>query len=240
MPLINQNSDLVGDLLTCLNDNSMELSDGDVLVIAHTIISKQEGRVVSGESVYVSERAKKIAFANGSDPIQVELALREALEVLFDKGVFITQSRDGSISNFTGVDKSNAPTGCYILLPLNPNGSAKRIQDSLFERTGKRVGIIISDTQGRPFRKASVNIAIGTAGINAFKHNKGKLDLYGRTLKRSTVCQADELAAAAEPLMGQADEGVPIVLIRGYQYSDGPEDASCINRPKHEDFFRPK
>ena len=100
------------------------------------------------------------------------------------------------------------------------------------------MAVVISDTQGRPWRRGSINVAIGCAGINAFKHNKGKRDLHGRTLKRSTVCQVDEIASFAEPLMGQAGERRPVIIIRGYEYDEGPENCSDIIRPADEDLFR--
>ncbi|MHA2352244.1 MAG: coenzyme F420-0:L-glutamate ligase, partial [Candidatus Thorarchaeota archaeon] len=104
--------------------------------------------------------------------------------------------------------------------------------------TDLKLAVVISDTQGRPWRKGSINVALGCAGINAFKHNKGKTDLHGRVLKRSTICQIDELASLAEPLMGQAGEKVPIVIIRGYEFEDGNETGSDIIRSRREDLFR--
>ena len=106
--------------------------------------------------------------------------------------------------------------------------------------TGKKLAVVISDTQGRPWRKGSVNVSIGCSGIAPFKYNKGKRDLYGRELKRSTVCQVDEIAMLAEPLMGQAGQKTPVVIVRGYQYQDSEESAKDIIRPKHEDMFRKK
>jgi len=238
VPIVEQGDDIADVMLKTLETSNIQLLDGDLVIIAHTVVSKSEGRVVYGDEVSISGRARKIAEQNGFDPVQVELALRESKEVIRSDGVLIAETKTGLVCNFSGVDHSNAPKDSYVLLPEDPDRSAKDILRKLTTVTGVRLGIIITDTQGRPWRKGSVNLAIGSAGINAFKHNKGKQDLYGRPLKSSTVCQVDELAAAAEPLMGQADEGVPIVIIRGYEYEDGSERSRDVPRPKSEDLFR--
>lgn len=238
IPEIEKGVDLASVIMSCLKDSEMALQQRDIVVIAHSIVSKAEGRIVHRASVEVSERAKEIAEVNNFDPVHVELALRESQAVIRDRGVLITENRNGIICNFSGVDKSNAPPDSFILLPENPDESATTILSGLAEKTGLELGVIITDTQGRPWREGSINIALGCAGINAFKHNKGRLDLYGRPLQRSTVCQIDEIASAAEPLMGQADEGTPIVVVRGYAYSMGQERAHDVPRNKEEDLFR--
>ncbi len=230
--------DLVSVIMDCLEEADLHLQQSDILVIAHSIVSKAEGRVVHCDSVEVSERASRIAETNEFDPVHVQLALRESRTIIRDRGVLITETKNGIICNFSGVDKSNAPPDSYVLLPENPDESAAAILNGLKEHTGQELAIIITDTQGRPWRKGSINIALGCAGINAFKHNKGKLDLYGRPLQRSTVCQIDEIASAAEPLMGQADEGNPVVIMRGYEYGTGDETAQDVLREKEEDLFR--
>ncbi len=238
VPIIEQTDDIADVILKTLETSNIQLLDGNLIIIAHTIISKSEGRVVHGDEVSISGRARKIAEQNGFDPVQVELALREGKEVIRSEGALITETRTGLVCNFSGVDRSNAPKDSYVLLPENPDRSARNILRKMTNATGVNLGIIITDTQGRPWRKGSVNLAIGSAGINAFKRNRGKQDLYGRTLRSSTVCQVDELAASAEPLMGQADEGIPIVIIRDYEYEDGSERSRDVPRPKSEDLFR--
>ncbi len=238
IPEITHESNLVVEILEALSRSNQEIRDSDILIIAHTIVSKWEGRIVYEKDVEVSDRAREIAESNDFDPVHVELALRESTEIIKEQGVLITQTRSGLVCNFSGIDKSNAPEGYYLLLPIDSDTSAERIRDSFLKKKGTDVAVIISDTQGRPWRKGSINIAIGCAGINAYKHNKGKRDLYGRELQRSMVCQIDELAAASENIMGQADEGIPVVVIRGYKYEDGPERAKDVIRPKHEDLFR--
>ena len=238
IPIIGQGDDVADAILSALETSDIQLLDGDLVIIAHTVVSKSEGRVVYGNEVSVSGRARKIAEQNGFDPVQVELALRESKEVIRSERALITETKTGLVCNFSGVDRSNAPEDSYVLLPEDPDCSARDILRKLTDATGVKLGIVITDTQGRPWRKGAVNLAIGFAGINAFKRNRGKQDLYGRTLKRSTVCQVDELAASAEPLMGQADEGVPVVIIRGYEYEEGSESSRDIPRPKSEDLFR--
>lgn len=238
IPIVKPGDNLVVMILQSVADAGVDFVNGDVLVIASKIISKSEGRLVQASDVSVSRRAKEIAERNGFDPVHVELALQESREVINTEGVLITQTRSGIVCNFSGVDKSNAPEEEYVLLPKNPDQSAWMIREELARETGLNLAVIISDTQGRPWRKGSVNVAIGCAGINAFKHNRGKSDLHGRTLKRSTVCQIDELASFVEPLMGQAAEKVPVVIVRDYEFSEGSETAADINRPKEEDLFR--
>ena len=238
LPEIRPGLDLAERIFDTLQQSSITLQNHDIIVIAHTIVSKAEDRMVKGTEVEVSERATELANRHNYDPIQVELALREAKKIIRTERALITETKSGLVCNFSGVDRSNAPEGYYLLLPKNPDYSAAEILRGLESRTGCKLSVIISDTQGRPWRRGSVNLAIGCAGINAFKHNRGRLDLHGRVLQRSTVCQIDELAATAEPIMGQADEGIPVVIIRGYVASEGPEQAKDVQRIEEEDMFR--
>jgi coenzyme F420-0:L-glutamate ligase/coenzyme F420-1:gamma-L-glutamate ligase len=238
IPEVKEGDDISNFILECLITSSLKLEEGDILVIASKIVSKAEGRVISRESVNISKQAHEIAEENCFDPIQVELALRESKEVIRRKNALITETQSGSICNFSGVDKSNTPKGTYVLLPKNPDSSAELLLRLLEEKTHKRLAVIISDTQGRPWRRGSVNLAIGCAGIAPFKYNRGRRDLHGRILERSTVCQVDEIASLAEPLMGQADQGVPVVIIRGYEFLSDGFKAKDINRTKDEDLFR--
>jgi len=237
-PVVEPQDNLTKLILEALDQSDIELSNGDILVVASKIVSSSENRIIRAEDIEPSKRAREIAVENGFDSIHVELALRECTEVIRTKGVLITETRSGLVCNFSGVDKSNVQEGSYILLPEDADKSAHQLQDSLMKATGKTISIIISDTQGRPWRKGSINISIGCAGIAPFKYNKGKFDLYGRVLKRSTVCQVDEIAMLVEPLMGQAGQQTPVVLVRGYTYLGSEEESKDINRPKHEDMFR--
>ncbi len=227
-----------GDNLAELILENIQLENGNIVVITSKIVSKSEGRLVKPSSVTVSAHAKEIAERNGFDPIHVELALRESIDIVREDGVLITETKSGIVCNFSGVDKSNVPNDDFVLLPIDPDQSALTILDNLTKATGLRLALIISDTQGRPWRKGSINVAIGCAGINAFKYNRGKKDLRGRVLKRSTICQIDEITALVEPLMGQANESIPVVIVRGYDYTEGEEKASAINRQHKDDLFR--
>ncbi len=238
IPDIREGDDISKHIIAALELSSVIIEDGDILVIASKIVSKAEGRIIHGERVEISAKAKEIADENGFDPVHVELALRESKDLIRTRGVLITETHTGLVCNFSGVDKSNVPVGQYILLPKDPDASAQTIRDLLEKELEKHLAVIITDTQGRPWRRGSLNIAVGCAGIAPFKYNKGKKDLYGRTLERSTVCQVDELAALAEPLMGQAGQGTPIVVVKGYPFSDDNDTAKNINRPKNEDMFR--
>ncbi len=238
IPLVDKDTDLVGVMLNSVQQGGVNLESNDIVVVAHTVVSKWEGRVVSRSEVEVSEGAITIAERSGFDPVHVELALRESVSVLREDGVLITETKSGLVCNFSGVDASNAPPDSFVLLPEDSDASAERILVEVSRRTGLNLAVIISDTQGRPWRRGSVNVALGCAGINAFKHNKGRRDLYGRELDQSMVCQIDEIASLAEPLMGQADGRVPVVIVRGYRYETGTESGGSVPRSREEDLFR--
>ncbi|MHA2378480.1 MAG: coenzyme F420-0:L-glutamate ligase [Candidatus Thorarchaeota archaeon] len=238
IPKIEQGDDLPKIILEAIRESPLELMEGDILIIAHSVVSKAEGRVVHQDTVRVSDKALAISEANGFDPLHVELALQESKQVLRSKGVLVTETHSGLVCNFSGVDRSNAPVDCFLLLPKNPDASASRILNALRAETGLKLAVIISDTQGRPWRMGSVNIALGCAGIGAFKYNRGKRDLYGRIMQRSTVCQIDELAAAAEPIMGQSDDAVPVVIVRGHEIEEDGKVGKDVQRTDAEDLFR--
>ncbi|MEM2143376.1 MAG: coenzyme F420-0:L-glutamate ligase [Candidatus Thorarchaeota archaeon] len=238
MGLLRPGDDIIEFIIEATSKNCFALQDDDILVIASKVVSKSEGRVVHRSMISVSERAREIATRNGFDEYQVQLALDESTRVLRDSGVLITERHDGLVCNFAGVDKSNVDKDEYVLLPVDPDQSAKRIADGLYDRTRCRVAVIVSDTQGRPWRRGIVNVAIGCSGIGVFKYNRGRRDLYDRTLEHSTVCQADEIAAAVGPVMGQADEGVPLAVVRGLRIEGDKGRASEIVRPRSQDMFR--
>ncbi len=225
-------------LVNAIRESRIVIQEGDVLVVTQKIVSKAEGRIIKSSDVEVTDRAAQIAKRNNFDPVQVELALRESRNIIRAERVLITETKNGQICNFSGVDKSNTEPETYVLLPEDPDLSAQTIRDGIRGLLGIDVGVVISDSQGRPWRKGSVGVAIGTDGLNAFKHNKGKRDLFGRVLEQSMVCQADELASAAEPVIGQSAEGIPAAVIRGYRYASGNEKARDIARPPEEDLFR--
>ncbi|MBN2229305.1 MAG: coenzyme F420-0:L-glutamate ligase [Candidatus Thorarchaeota archaeon] len=238
IPKIDLGDNIPKCILDALDSTNISLVDGDIIVIAHTIVSKAEGRVIESSQINVTPRAQDIANRSDFDAVQVEIALGEGRAVIRDERALIIELPNGHICNFGGVDHSNAPPSSYLLLPRDPDRSAKLLRTEIEEQSRKKIAVIISDTEGRPWRKGAINIAIGCAGINAFKHNQGKQDLYGRILQRSMICQVDQIASAAELVMGQADEGIPVVIIRGYDYERGNEKVSDIHRTGEENLFR--
>lgn len=238
IPIIQPGDDIAALIVTAIARSHLRPRSGDVLVVTHSIVSMSEGRVFDEEEIEPSSRAKRIAASTGRAPGKVEVALREAEEVISEEPVLITKTRQGIVTDFSGVDQKNAPPGRYIALPHDPDESARRIHERLSKEFSIHLPVIITDTHGRPWRQGAVNTAIGVAGMSPFNKNAGKEDLYGRRLRSSLVCLADELAQAAELVMGQADEGIPVVLIRGIQYDSVSGSGLEIMRGKSEDLFR--
>ena len=237
MPLVKELDDLSELILTVLRTNTQEPKPGDILVVSHSIVSVAEGRVFEIEERDVSDKARTIAGKTGQKPEKVELALREAAKIIRESPVLITQTRQGIITDYSGVDSSNAPSRRFVALPENSDDSAGKLHVKLSKAFGFHLPVIICDTQGRPWRKGGTNLAIGVAGMSPFTVNKGRKDLYGRELRSSLICLADELASAAELVMGQADEGIPVVLIRGVEYEQMNGSAADILRSRDKNLF---
>jgi coenzyme F420-0:L-glutamate ligase/coenzyme F420-1:gamma-L-glutamate ligase len=236
--------DDVGRLIAdALATSGAALADGDVVVIAQKIISKAEGRVVVLDEVRPGPEAKALAGEVDKDPRVVELILRESRRVVRKRpGVLIVEHRLGFVMANAGLDQSNAtPPGeapRAILLPEAPDESAARIRDTLRELTGAAVGVIISDSFGRPWRRGTAGVAIGVAGMPVMLDFRGKPDLFGRPLEVSITGFADEIAAGASLVMGQGGEGLPVVVVRGLAWEGPAETATDIVRPAAEDLFR--
>jgi coenzyme F420-0:L-glutamate ligase/coenzyme F420-1:gamma-L-glutamate ligase len=206
-----------GDDLAALVVGLAELQDRDVLVLAQKGISKAEGRVVLLEGVEASETAVRIASGE-RDPREIEVILGEAKSIIRERGsLVITQTKHGFICASAGVDHSNAPApGMLVLLPVDPDASARRIRDRVLELTGRTVGVVITDSFGRPFRQGTTDVAIGIAGIPAIIDLRGTKDRIGYELRASRTAIADEIAAASNLVRGKAD-GVPAVIVRGLE-----------------------
>ncbi|MFX1264789.1 MAG: coenzyme F420-0:L-glutamate ligase, partial [Promethearchaeota archaeon] len=202
VPLIQKGDDLPSILLEALKTCETRPQAGDLVVVTHSIVSIAEGCIFHKSDIEVSEESKRIALQNNRSPVQVELALRQAKRILRESPVLITETKHGLVTDYSGVDESNAPPGTLMTLPPNPDKSAAAVFHKLSDGFGFPIPIIISDTQGRPWRKGAVNLAVGVAGLSPFTENEGKKDLYGRRLRSSLVCLADEIAAAAELVMG--------------------------------------
>jgi len=240
LPIIEKGVDVGEIIVKAVKDMGESFIDGDILVIAHSIVSRAEGMSITLKEVVPSAFAQKIAEATGKDPRQVEVILRNCGKIVrMGDGVLICETPHGFVCANAGVDASNSGgTDIVIALPKDPDKSAENIRRKVKELTGVDVAVIISDTFGRPFRKGTINVAIGCSGINPLWDRRGEKDLFGRTLLSKVTCIADELASAAELVMGQADEAIPAAIIRGYKYDRSNLPARVIIRDKNEDLFR--
>ena len=243
LPLIRAGDDLVQRIASALTTNGVTPRVGDVLVVAQKIVSKAEGRVVDLATVKPSGRAITLAAEVDKDARLVEVILSESVRVVrARRGVLIVEHRLGFIMANAGVDQSNvAPidgSQRVVLLPEDPDRSAETLRRGLATVTGVDVAVVINDSFGRPWRKGTVGIAIGVAGLPSLIDLRGRPDLFGRRLETSVLGFADEAAAAASLVMGQADEALPAVLIRGLGWSAPETTAASILRPPDEDLFR--
>ena len=228
----------VGDDLSELILSSGNILDGDIIVIAQKIISKQEGRIVELSSVSPSLLAQGISSQYGKDPNIVELILSESKRIVRMKnGVIIVETHNGFICANAGIDESNVVDGFATLLPLNSDTSAQIIRANIFKKTGKNVAIIISDTFGRPFRMGQTNFAIGVSGLTPILDYTGTLDSFKRILRVTAIAIADELSASAELVMEKAKK-CPVAIIRDYSFNSGENKIHDLIRPENEDIFR--
>ena len=245
IPLIRQGDDLANLVLHSIQLNKLTIDDGDILVFAQKVVSKAEGRAVNLVSVSPSQRAIELGEQTGKDPRLVELILCESNEVLrIRTGTIIVEHKLGFVCANAGIDHSNvAGLGdtleeWVLLLPANPDHSAEKLRDKILSRTGKRVGVLIIDSHGRAWRNGTVGVAIGMAGVPGLEDLRGRPDLFNFTLRITQVGAADELAAAASLVMGQAAEGTPVVHVRGFPYPLREGSLKELIRPKDQDLFR--
>jgi coenzyme F420-0:L-glutamate ligase / coenzyme F420-1:gamma-L-glutamate ligase len=241
IPEIEHGAALCDLLLTATARANLALQTDDILVLAQKIISKAEGRVVQLASVAPSARALDIAKEANKDPRIVELILRESRQVLRVKpGIIIVEHQLGFVMANAGIDQSNVPGAedAVLLLPEDPDDSARKLRDELHKKSGVEAGVLIIDSFGRAWRNGVTGTAIGVAGLPALIDLRGNYDREGRALKVTQVAAADELAAAASLVMGQADEGTPAVLVRGFPYALRDGSVQELLRPKAEDLFR--
>lgn len=242
IPYIQRGDDLAAIILDSLNKSKLTLQDGDVLVIAQKIISKSEGRMVRLSEVHPSARAIELEKESGKDARICEVILWDTRELVRVRpGLIIVETYQGWICANAGIDRSNvAPheEGWVLRLPEDSDRSARTLRDRLHELTARELGIIINDTHGRVFRNGAVGVAIGVAGFPALLDLRGHPDLFGYELQSTVVGLADQLASAASLLQGQADEGQPIVHVRGMTRFNGNASAVEIVRSKEMDLFR--
>jgi len=243
IPEVKRDADLAELLHAAIKRAGRTLESGDVVVVAQKIVSKAEGRFVRLAEVTPSARALELAPIAGKDPRMVELMLRESREVLRVKpGVIVVAHNLGFVMANAGIDQSNVPGAdgeeIALLLPVDPDATAHRLQQGLQATCGVEIGVIINDSFGRAWRNGVAGIAIGVAGIPALVDLRGRKDRGGRPLRVTQVAAADELAAAASLLMGQADEGCPAILARGFPYARRAGSTAELVRPHAEDLFR--
>jgi coenzyme F420-0:L-glutamate ligase/coenzyme F420-1:gamma-L-glutamate ligase len=245
IPLIHPGDDLAEILLTSLQTAKITPEDGDILVVAQKIVSKAEGRLVNLTTITPSKEAFELATRSEKDPRLVELILKESREILRVRpGSIIVEHRLGFICASAGIDHSNVmgdegkPEDWVLLLPEDPDRSALEIRRKIKLSTGNRLGVMIIDSHGRAWRIGTVGTAIGISGLPGLVDKRGWKDLFGYRLKITIVAAADELAAAASLVMGEAAEGTPAVHVRGFPYPLREGSLQELLRPKNQDMFR--
>ena len=242
LPLFKDGDDLTNIVLDRLHTVGLELQNGDILAIAQKVISKVEGRLINLSDVEPSATAIELAEEVEKDPRIVELILQESTGIVRKKtGVLIVRHRLGHVGANAGIDQSNIEhgnEGSALLLPLNPDLSASKIQSEIAQKTGKQIGVLITDSANRPWRLGTVGIAIGASNMMVLDDKRGGFDLHGRELKITMINRADSIAAIATLAMGETDESIPMVIVRGASAGCSQQDAGEIIRPLEDDLFR--
>ncbi|EPA05911.1 coenzyme F420-0:L-glutamate ligase [Candidatus Nitrosarchaeum limnium] len=227
-----------GDDISKLILDSAEIHDGDILVVAQKIISKQEGRIVELSSVIPSLLAEGISSEYQKNPRIVELILNESKQIIrMNNGILIVETKNGFICANAGIDESNVKHGFVTLLPINADLSAEKICNRILKNTGNDVSVVIADTFGRPFRMGQTNCAIGISGMRPILDYAGTLDSFEKTLRITAIAVADEICSAAELVM-QKTTNCPVVIIRGYNFKNEKSSIHDLIRPENEDLFR--
>jgi coenzyme F420-0:L-glutamate ligase/coenzyme F420-1:gamma-L-glutamate ligase len=241
LPLIEPGTDLAAMIEAAVLEAGLQPEDGDVFALAQKIVSKAEDRIIHLRDVEPSDQAKDLARSTAKDPRLVELILRESRRVVrHSRNVIIVEHRLGLVLANAGIDRSNVAgdEDTVLLLPQDPDASAQRLKEQLDTRFGVRLGILITDSIGRPWRLGTTGVAIGCAGLISLHDLRGQLDMFGRVLQVAEVATADCAAGAAGLVMGEGAETIPVVLIRGLDAGDSTQNAATIVRPMEEDLFR--
>ena len=237
LPEVRLGDDLAAAIVAA-GGGGVGIQPGDVVVVTQKIVSKAEDRLILLDDVTPSAEAERLAQETDKDPRLVELVLRESTRIVRQReGVLITETRHGFVCANAGVDASNVGEGYVALLPEDPDRSAEAIRSGIKARTGAEVAVIISDTFGRPWREGHLNVAVGVAGMAPFADYVGRVDPHGYELRVSLLAVADELASAAELVMGKLSQ-VPVAIVRGYVYPPGCGTARDMVRPPERDLFR--
>ena len=238
LPEIAPGDDLSRQIIDAANKQDLVIREGDILVVAHKIVSKSEGRIASLDSIEPSRRAVQWAAQYHKDSRVIEIVFGEANRIVrMERGVIVAQTRHGFVCANAGVDVSNTPRGMAILLPEDPDRSARTLQAQLSKAFGVAVAVIISDTFGRPWREGLVNVALGVAGFAPLFDYRGKLDGCGKKLRATVIAVADEIASAAELVMGKALR-VPVAVVRGLRIAEHSGSGRDLIRSPETDLFR--
>ena len=225
LPIIKEGDDLGELIYKAAKKQGTPIQEGDVIVVTHIVVSRAEGNIVDLDHVVPSPTAESLAKDLDKDPALIEVILRETKSIIRKgDGHLITETKHGLICANAGVDRSNVPGERNVVpLPKNPDLSARRIRQRIKELTGNDVAVLISDTHGRALRRGQINVAVGVAGLKPMWDRRGESDLFGYILRVKQTAVADELCSAAELVIGQASEGIPAALIRGYTYQKTEE-----------------
>ncbi len=240
LPIVREGDDLSSLIVQAAEKQGTPIENGDIIVLTHVVVSRIEGNIIGLESVMPSWHAKSIAEKTGKDPKLVEIILGESKSIVrMRKEKLITETKHGIVCANSGVDRSNVPGKNKVaLLPKDSDQSARNVRQKILETSGKNVAIIISDTHGRPLRRGEINIALGVSGLEPLRDRRGERDLFGYTITVKKTAIADELASAAELVIGQTNEGIPAAIIRGYRYPKSETaKATELIRARTEDLF---
>ncbi|MEE8349648.1 MAG: coenzyme F420-0:L-glutamate ligase [Acidobacteriota bacterium] len=238
LPEVVAGDDLPDLIAQAIVRNDLRVQNHDILVIAHKIVSKAEGQVVTLKEVDPSPLALSWADRHDKDPRVIEVVLRESHRLVrMERGLMITETRQGYICANAGVDTSNVPEGSVTLLPEDPDHSAAGIRERLETNLGVKLAVIVSDTFGRPWREGLANVALGVSGMRPFVDYRNQKDSFENKIKATQIAVADELASAAELVMGKT-EAIPVALIQGFVYPKGDGYGRTIIRPSENDLFR--
>jgi coenzyme F420-0:L-glutamate ligase/coenzyme F420-1:gamma-L-glutamate ligase len=237
LPLIRRGDDLGELIVQAAEKQGLKIEDGDIVVVAQSAVSKAEGNVVDLREVEPSNSAREIAERLDKDPREVEVILQQSKEIVRLAHVIISRTKHGFVCANAGVDHSNAGPDHLTTLPDDPDASAARIRETI-RKSGRDVAVIVTDTQGRPFRLGCVGVALGVAGMKPLLDLRGKKDLFGKELRVTVTSPADAIAAGAVSVMGEADEGTPVVLVKGAVYERGDGEARELIRPPERDLFK--
>ena len=237
-PEVEKGANLTSLVITSLKRSRVELEDDDVIVVKQKVVSKAEGRLVRLDSVVPGKKAKELAGREDKDPRLVELMLGEAVRVVREgHGVIVTETRQGFVCANSGIDQSNVGLGLVALLPKNPDRSARSLRRELEKKSGKRVAVVVSDTFGRPWRLGQTDVAIGCSGMLPLIQYRGRKDKFGYKLRVTEPSIVDEIAGAAELVIGKLD-GIPAALVRGARYVRGERGVRSMILPPEMDLFR--